>query len=137
MASFRRLAERLGGLATIPSRISAPVAVRFNELLRAEFDSGSDPYGKPWAPLKPSTVRKKGHDLVLIETNKLAAETIAIPRGGAGIELITLPYGAFHQTGTKWMVPREILPDRADLPLTWQAVIREEYSAAFGKAMAR
>lgn len=135
MASFRRLAERLGELAQIPSRVTSKAAVRINLEIAKQFAQGTDPYGKPWARLKPATIRKKGHDLILVDTNRMQAETIAIPRRGAGIELVTVGYAGFHQTGTKWMVPREVLPDRAELPLAWQAIIREELADAFKKVM--
>jgi hypothetical protein len=46
---------------------------------------------------------------------------------GAGIELRSIDYGSYHQFGTKYMVAREILPGREELPLAWQAVIAKAY----------
>ncbi len=135
MSSFRKLADNLGRLAQVPSRIVAPVVERINAELDKQFAQGSNPYGDPWAELEASTVkRKRGDTRILLRTDKMRASTTAKATGGAGIELRTEVYGGFHQSGTKHMVAREVLPARGDLPVAWQAAIGEEYAKAFSGA---
>ncbi len=136
MAGARDLADRLAQLAGLPSRITAAVADGINAELEEQFASGVNAYGNPWAPLLPQTVRRKGGDSrILLRTDALAAATAAHPSGGAGITIQSLDYGKFHQSGTKHMVARKILPDGKALPPSWQAVIAECAKAAFTKAM--
>jgi hypothetical protein len=135
---FRELADHIGALEGIPSRIARPVADRFTELLGQEFDQETNPYGVPWAELADSTIRKKGHDQILFETGELSENTIAVPLSGAGIELRSVDHGQFHQAGDPPRMPaRKILPDRAELPLSWQNAIREETEAAFKRTLKR
>jgi phage gpG-like protein len=136
MAGFRDLADRLAELEWIPSRIASEVAGAINESIADQFSAGHDPYGKPWAPLLPSTVRRKGGDRrILRRTDVLSSETVAKPTSGAGIEISSVDYGQFHQTGTKRMVARKILPDGAELPATWSKAIEEATERAFKKAL--
>lgn len=81
------------------------------------FASGSGPSG-PWAPLAPSTVRKKGHAKILIDKGDLEA-SLTGPHGDAVREIeqigdkTYLAHGTldekapFHQTGTSRMPQRE------------------------------
>ena len=128
MAGWAKLAQNLAQLAKIPSQLSKPISEEINKLIQTQFAQGQDPYGKGWAPLAPSTIKRKGHSSILVETGKLAASTVAISMSGAGIELRSIDYGNFHQFGTKYMVAREILPGRDELPLAWQAAISKAYS---------
>lgn len=75
--------------------------------------------GRPWAPLAPSTVKRKGHSTILLETGRLRA-SLTQPRHGDGVReqwdewpraagLIfgtEVPYSQFHETGTKRMPAR-------------------------------
>ena len=136
MAGFADLAARLGELADLPSRITSDVATDINALLEQEFDDEADPYGRAWAPLAESTIKRKGHSQILHETGALRAGTQALAMGGKGIEIVSLDYGQYHQSGTGTMPARKILPDGAnELPKAWSAAIEARYRAAFGKVM--
>ncbi len=138
MSTFDDLASTLAELEDIPSRIASDVAGGINELIQDQFVSGSDPYGNPWAPLLPSTVRRKGGDTrILRRTDALSSQTIARSTSGAGIEITSIEYGGYHQGPTADRVARPILPDGGELPESWQEVIEEKTSTAFAKAMGR
>ena len=128
MAGWDKLAQNLEALSRIPSQISKPISEELNKLIKTQFAQGQDPYGKSWAPLMPQTSKKKGNSNILINTGKLAASTEAVPMSGAGIELRSIDYGQFHQSGTRYMVARQILPGGDELPLAWQAAIGKAYS---------
>jgi phage gpG-like protein len=75
-----------------------------------EFDSNLD----SWAPLKPSTIKRKGHDRILYETGALRASLVTV--GGPGniheVTPSTLLFGTsdqkalYHQEGTRKMPAR-------------------------------
>ncbi len=134
MSGFRALADALAGLEDIPSRIAGEVAEGINEQLHQQFDTGTDPYGSPWAPLMASTVRRKGGDArILRRTDAMSDSTIARPTSGAGIEIRSLPYGGVHQAG-ETIVKRAILPED-DLPPAWSAIIATATEKAFTKVL--
>lgn len=138
MSTFQDLADTLAELEGIPSRITSEVADSINEDLRAQFDAGLDPYGAAWAPLLPSTVRRKAGDRrILRQTDTLRDETIARPTSGAGIEITSVEYGGYHQGPTADRVARPILPQEGELPKAWQEAIGDASSKAFAKAMRR
>lgn len=136
MAGFQDLTERLAELEGIPSRIAKEVAEGISVLVKAEFDGAHDPYGRPWKPLLPSTLKRKGGDSrILRRTDALSSGTNVVPASGAGVEIISVEYGEKHQTGTRNMVARKILPDGSDLPKQWEDLIQEASDRAFKKAL--
>lgn len=40
------------------------------------FNDQADPNAIPWKPLSPATVKKKGHPIILIETNKMRSSVV-------------------------------------------------------------
>jgi len=136
MAGFRDLADRLAELEGIPSRITTEVAGVIDASLRDQFDSGVNAYGNPWKPLLPQTVRRKRGDArILRRTDALSSETRATPTSGAGIEITSIDYGSLHQSGTKNMVARKILPDGSALPKPWTEAIADATHRAFVKVL--
>lgn len=134
--SFADLASALAELEGIPSRIAREVADGINEELASQFDRGTDPYGKPWAPLRPETVRRKSGDArILRRADELSASTEARPSAGAGIEITSIEYGQFHQSGTKHMPRRAVLPDEGELPPAWLDIIDAATEKAFAKVL--
>lgn len=137
MAGFKDLADRLAELEDIPSRIASEVAEGISVLVAEEFDGSHDPYGRPWAPLMASTVkRKRGDTRILRRTDSLSTGTMASPSSGAGVEVSSVDYGGVHQAGDPpRMVSRKILPDGSDLPKAWEKVIDDAADRAFRKVM--
>ncbi len=138
MAGFADLAANLAELEGIPSRIAKEVADGIGALVADEFESGTDPYGRAWKALLPSTLKRKGGDSrILRRTDALSGSTLAKASSGAGVEIVSLEYGEKHQTGTKHMVARKILPDGSDLPEAWSEVIDIATQNAFKKALGK
>lgn len=83
------------------------------------FASAVTPGGQAWPPLRPSTINKKGHATILVETGKLKAsltgrtgdsirEVVDEGPGRAGLSFGTdVPYAHFHQDGTLRIPQRE------------------------------
>lgn len=138
MSDFADLAATLAELEDIPSRIASDVADGITEQIRQQFDSGRDPYGAPWAPLLPQTVRRKAGDRrILRRADVLSSETVARPTASAGIEITSVDHGQFHQGGTRHMTPRRVLPDGGELPAGWIEIISVATEQAFKEAMRR
>lgn len=70
------------------------------------FDRSESPGGDPWPPLAPYTVRRKGHDTILVETGRLRSSLTRRGRDAIretshrGLIFGTeVPYAYFHQDG--------------------------------------
>ena len=106
----------LQGVVTDFSRMRfEPLLERGFRMLEEEhgvrFALESDPDGNPWQPLAPSTIKRKGHAIRLLETGRLRgslrdrAHADGIrqkwdewPQAGL-IFGTSVPYGMFHETG--------------------------------------
>lgn len=77
---------------------------------RLNFARESDPDGKPWTPLRPSTLRRKRTRAILRETGSLAASVMMQGPSGRRVRIVVgVAYGIYHQTGTVKMAQRKIL----------------------------
>ena len=134
---WKQLADNLGKLAGISSRLTKPVAERFNTLLATEFTTGTDPYGTPWVPLKPSTVKRKGHATIMVDSGATQDQTRAIVLSGAGIGFVSTKQAGYHMVGRDGRPARPVFPRRSTLPDQWQDVIRDEWSKIFQSTFRR
>lgn len=85
---------------------------------RERFAGQIDSNGTAWPPLKPATIKRKGHARILVETGRLGVSLVEDGHPDAVIEIIDEPgqggfsrgtgveYAGFHQTGTKRMPAR-------------------------------
>jgi len=137
MAGLADLAKRLADLEGIPSRIAKEVAAGIEVLISKEFASETDPYGRAWARLLPQTVRRKGGDTRILRRTDAMASTVEVdPTSGSGVAItMSVPYASAHQTGTKHMVARKVLPDGSDLPSEWKNMIHDAATREFSKAL--
>lgn len=77
------------------------------------FNDEKSPAGTAWPQLAPSTIVRKGHDGILLETGALRSSLTAPGQGirqvgSAGLLFGSdVPYSAFHQFGTGLIPPRE------------------------------
>lgn len=134
---FQRLASNLRKLGDVPSRAAAMAASRIQDEIDTAVSSGLDPYGRPFAALLPATLKRwpSRSDPALATTGIDGAARVA-PTSGSGIA-ITVDHRAatFHQTGTKYMAQRQILPQSGDLPESWRAAIAASIEEAYRGAL--
>lgn len=81
------------------------------------FVAQSTPGGEPWEKLSEVTIRRKGHDVILIETSALMVSLVDI--NGPGNINMTMSHGLifgtdveyamFHETGTSKMPARPVV----------------------------
>ena len=141
-AALRNVRRAVDELGTLPRKLAVQAAPLISAEIRQQFVAGKDPYGVPWAPLKPSTLKQHGPP-PLTRTRKLRDGTKAEPMhaGRIGIKItIGARYGAFHQIGFRvgrTKVPaRRILPNRG-LPAAWRKLLSERARFIAARAAGR
>ncbi|QDV78084.1 phage virion morphogenesis protein [Botrimarina mediterranea] len=88
------------------------------EVERNSFANQTAPNGQAWAPLKPATIKRKGHSRILVETGRLGVSLTQSGHPDAVVEIVDEPgqggfsrgtaveYAGYHQKGTKRMPAR-------------------------------
>lgn len=125
-AAIAGLARSLRELAKVPSQVSRDFSDYISEELQNQFLEGRDSYRRPWPALDPQTVKRKGHAMVLRQTDALMLSAKARPLSGHGVGLSAASHGVYHQT------TRPVLPN-AGLPAEWRAKLKELLSNAVVK----
>lgn len=91
-------------------RLMRQVGQTVREQVRRRITSEKTaPSGAAWAPLKPSTIARKGNANILIHKGKLVG-SVSSTSGGLSATVGTSPfYGVFLQGGTRKMVARPFM----------------------------
>ncbi len=87
-----------------------PTLAGFAPLLRTAhqrfYSTGTDANGNAWAPLRPSTIKKKGHGIILVDQDPLmdsltknTGDTIWSHNERAAVFGTSVFYAKFHQSG--------------------------------------
>ena len=97
--------ERLGRLNTysLMEAIGATVEAQTKRRIASEKTS---PSGQAWAPLKSSTIAKKGSANIMVDTGRLLGSITHIASARQVVVGTNVFYGVFHQDGTSKMVSR-------------------------------
>ncbi len=81
------------------------IGEKVKEQTERHFEREAGPAGA-WAPLQPSTLARKRGRKILTETGTLRG-SVAMDVGAGSVEVGTnVPYGKYHQFGTRRMVAR-------------------------------
>jgi len=133
LAKLERLQRVLAQLDQLPRRTAELAAPAITRELQKEYAQGRDPHGRKWKRL--ARTGKASH---LTETGRLRMGTRAAPMPG-GRRGLRILFGArariagFHQTGTRNMPARRILPDKG-MPASWSMALARAYRQAFQQA---
>lgn len=132
----KQFSQALSKLTEVPSKIAPAVARKLNRELRRQFDEGVDPYGKPWAPLRASTLAKGRHPPPLTDTHAGRDSVRAIPTARGGVQFVVgVAYMGIHQAGDlPRMVARRFLPVNG-LPKAWREIWELELMRATRKRL--
>lgn len=131
-----QLAGNVGRLARVPARVAAFAAPAIADEIEGEFATGRDPYGRPWAPLKPRTLARGRRPPPLTDTGAMRAGVDVRPMRGAGIAITfadEIP-AYFHNRGTRYMARREILPT-GTFPARWARALERSGIEASQRTM--
>ena len=114
MGGFDRVSERLEKIskhrAVDMYRI---LGIKAEQLIVAGFQNSTDPYDKPWKPLK----YRAGQPLV--DTGLLRRSFGVSPTGGYVDVVSGIKYGIYHQEGSGNLPQRKIVPDKG-IPKKWE-----------------
>jgi phage gpG-like protein len=86
------------------------------------YEAQADPFGEAWKPLAEYTIRKKGHDTILVDSGRMKGSltgrtgdsVVDVFQEGMNAGLTrgtSVEYAGYHQTGTK------TIPQRAHVGL--------------------
>jgi hypothetical protein len=130
-AKLGAMQQSLRNLVNVPSRAAGPAADGITKELRREYRAGTDPYGKPWAPLAPSTIARGRRNPPLTATRAMAGSTVAKTLPGAGIGLVADFPAAVHQNSRRARLPQRHVFPVGVLPARWREVIERAIRKAF------
>lgn len=89
-------------------------------LVAQNFANQADPFGNRWAPKK----RPDGRPILRGETNRLVQWRKAFVNQHGYRVTSAAPYARYHQTGTRRMVARRMVPTGNRLPSLWASEFR-------------
>ncbi len=126
-AGLAAVIGELEGMADLVGDICVESSAEIEQAIDSQFTLGTDPYGKAWAPLKASTLKRHPHrhDPPLTDTGAMRSSvTVQATMDFIGVTIAD-PAG-YHQDGTDHMVSRPIIPsDARGIPPAWEAAIRD------------
>jgi len=130
---FGEFARALRALARVPSDVARAAAVEIERVWRATQRAGLTPYGGAYAPLTAGSLERGRRPPPL---RKYARTASVRAMAGAGIALRqSHPQAGFHQTGTRPMARRIVVPDRG-LPRSWQRTIAAQFRRTIKRRLA-
>ena len=115
----RKILEGLDG-RKIRRTVAKQGSFVIQQMVKRQFVTQQDPYGKPWKPKKVSN----GRPTLTGKTRNLRRNSgKALTAGGFQVSADT-PYASFHQRGTKFIPIRMILPNSSiGMPNTWKRIL--------------
>jgi phage gpG-like protein len=148
LQAFVDFQKRVAGAGALLPEIARRVGAAFVKQVADEFRESRDPYGNPWAPVYRNRARDRRArarrlaagkairaDKPLIDTGRLRASVVARTEGSEVRIALPVEYASYHQTGTRKMVRRQILPeaDTGGLGPRWTMAANKEISAVLLK----
>lgn len=116
----------------LPERIADEAADLIADAVDEQYALGVDPYGEPWAPLAQATLDKGREEPPLTDTHEMRDHTTVTAHGNEIVMRVPDP-GGFHQTGTKHMPAREVLPtDAKGMPPAYELALIQAATSAAG-----
>lgn len=123
-AELSSLIGRLEGLAAATTDIvSAKLEPALQQVLEREYDQGQSPDGETWAP------KADGSPSHLQKTGAMRSGTKAV-NGVSGVSVHIPKPGNWHQSGTKRMPARKLVPETEPLPPEWQKALENAATEA-------
>jgi hypothetical protein len=137
LGSLEGVIGGLEGLRDLVPEIALEASIEIFETIDSSFTLGADPYGETWAPLAPATIAKGRTPPPLTDTGAMREGLRVSVTQDAIVASLPDPAG-YHQTGTRHMPARPVLPDDArGLPDAWRAAITDAgqrvFEARWGK----
>jgi phage gpG-like protein len=132
LRGITKVREAVLKLPRFMSRASTDAADLLEDSIEHQFDTGTDPFGGPWAPLAASTMRRGRTPPPLTDEGLLRAVHV-VPLQSAGVLVeFDEEYASFHQTGTSKMPKRQLAPEPEQFTSSsWYGAVVYAYANAF------
>jgi hypothetical protein len=130
-----RLIAKVGQVGQAGPKVAQAIAPKISALIKDEFSEGSDPAGKPWASLRPATLKSGRHAPPLTATGEMRS-SVRVTADGWTIRIRIASPARYHQFGTRRMASRPIVP-AFGLPERWKRVIEETVREVVAREMGR
>jgi len=134
---LKELQRKLAGVsAELLPVVSEQLAEESLNFAREGFDKSRDPYGAKWKSRKRTTRKNSGKALLV--ASGVMRKSLNVAANAAGFVLgFAQSYATFHQSGTKRMVQRMLVPTAAKgLPSKWarefKAVVQDVFEELLG-----
>lgn len=134
LAELALLRANLNRLARVPAVVSRDAARGIKNQIDMDTSSGLDCYGKPFAPLKPSTLAKGRRPPPMVDTGASLEQTSVRPLRGAGIAIVLGGAYEHHLRRTANREARQVVPVRAGIPATWSRRVKQAEELAVKRA---
>lgn len=123
-AELAALRQKIRDVGSLKNRLIVAAANEARSLVATEFRSATDPTGKPWAPLKRRRrgQQRRGKPLNGI-TGRFARSFVVLPSVHGFTVSTPREHARFHQSGTRKMVARQIVPSGGQLTDKWRGAI--------------
>lgn len=107
--------KKLGGKLSQPQQFLDDVGQYFLDKAENSFRKEVDPYGKKWQPLSSATIDQKqrlGYPLKILTRTGTMRSSVRYQVKKKSVQIVfDSSYATFHQTGTRKMPKRQILPE--------------------------
>lgn len=134
MGAFAEHAKRIRKLRRIPQDVIVEVSAEVERLVRRQFDTGTDPHGRAYAPRAPATVERHGSGGPL-ESYAKYLQVSPVRGTTARVVIVFNNFRArFHEKGTGNMPARPLLPG-GQMPAAWTQAINDAFKRAVRKQM--
>lgn len=108
--------KKLGGKLTNTQPLMGEVGQYLVSTIDNSFRKEADPYNKKWQPLSPATIsekERKGYPLKILTRTGTMRSSVRYTVKNKSVQIVVdTSYATFHQTGTRKMPKRQIVPDR-------------------------
>jgi phage gpG-like protein len=118
---WARRINKLADSATVTA-LSKNLAEEALNLVAEGFATQTDPYGQAWRAKKHSD----GRAILVGRTARLRRGWKRKAFGPSGFRIgPSVPYAGFHQSGTRYMVARRMVPTKDMLPSRWRRALSQ------------
>jgi len=118
LTEWARQIEAFASSAT--AKVADATADEMQALIQEGLDAGVDPWGNPWAPLRPSTLARGRTPPPLTDTGVMR-DQVVVAANGDTLSVEAPSPAEYHQSGTSRMARRPMWPSsNEEMPDEWQ-----------------
>ena len=122
---------KIEAYGSAPTKIAQVAAGKIASIVDEQFALQVDANGNPWAAHEPSTVERWGEHPILDLTGAMMGGA-QVTANGSTIEVRVDDPAGYHQSGTRNMAARPIVPEGSDLPPAYEVALQQAAAGVTG-----